>query len=386
MSNTSPTRRTALNLPSRRKHAIWAAIVLLSGLILPIVAIAVFGNPTDASAEGRYAVAPRPTIAPLSPLDDETLRSPDLLAGDIPEGVNPTEAMTSGAAEAVPLETPAETTPTPKIINVIAQPSIALPKAPITGLTRQSVFGPVPVKGTNNALLAYRRPVAMKSGKQPVSLIIGGLGINGRGTEDVIQRLPADVTLSFAVHTRGLQNWIDKARADGHEVLIEIPMESAEFDPSEPNAQRTLRVTASPQETGRNVDWAMSRAQGYAGIINFNGDQFLTRTDIAGPFVDYLSKTGLGFITDGDFETPSLPSIAKAMEQPFKAGHGLIDPDPIPQVISSRLVGLTNAAKSGEHPIGVGFGYTQTLAEVERWIASLDAHNLQLVPATAALK
>jgi polysaccharide deacetylase 2 family uncharacterized protein YibQ len=219
-----------------------------------------------------------------------------------------------------------------------------------------------------------------------VSLIIGGLGVNRSLTQDFIQSLPADVTLSFAAHSVGLQEWVDMARADGHEVFIEIPMESANFNPSDPGADRALRITLPPAENGRRLDWMLSRAQGYAGLINFNGDSFLTRTDIAAPFMDRLSQTGLGFITDGDFETPTLPALAKSVQQPFKTGHGLIDPDRIPRVISARLSGLGNAAKSGTHPVGVGFVYPETLREVQNWIASLDAQNLQLAPASAALK
>ncbi len=386
MSMQNPTRRSAIKLPSRRKHGMLAAAVLLGGLTLPVAVTAIFGNPVDASAEGRLALAPLPEIEPLAPLNDETLDTPDLLAGDVPEGVNPTDALAASKLVTDALGNPAPSAPKPKTINIPTGQSRALPKAPIAGLTRQSAFGPVPSKTAGNALIAYRRPFQPQSGKQPVSIIIGGLGINGRLTQDAIRTLPADVTLSFAAHSSDLQGWIDKARADGHEVLIEIPMESEGFDPSEPGADHALRISESVNETGRNLDWILSRAQGYAGVINFNGDLFLQRTDVAAPFMDRLSQTGLGFLTDGSFETPSLMALSKSTRQPFKAGHGLIDPDPISRVIAARLVGLATSAKSGEHPVGVGFGYPETLTEVQDWVARLDTQNLQLAPATAALK
>lgn len=386
MTNRNLTRRTAVALPSRRKHALLAASALVIGFSIPIAATTVFGNQADASAEGQLAIAPLPVIPPLSPLNDETLDTPDLLAGDVPEGVNPTTALAERRGNTDALGNPVVSPDEPKTITVSGVASRALRKAPIAGLTRQSNFGPVPNKGAGNALLAYRRPFSPQSGKRPVSLIIGGLGVNRRLTQDAIQTLPADVTLSFAAHTVGLQDWINTARADGHEVFIEIPMESDGFDATEPGADRALRVSASSRDTQRNLDWMLSRAQGYAGVINFNGDLFLQRTDVAAPFVDYLSKTGLGFVTDGSFETPSLTSLSTSVGQPFKAGNGLIDPDPIPRVISARLAGLSRNAQSGSHPIGVGFGYPETTAEVKTWINSLAANNLQLAPATSALK
>ena len=381
MSNIHPNRRTALALPSRGKHILLAGSVLALGLALPILAVAAFGNADDARSEGSLALAPLPQIETLTALDDMSLETPDLLAGDVPEGVNPTNAIKAAGAD----DALVQTDPQPQRIEIT--PSVrALPRAPIGGLTRQSVFGPVPSKSAGNALLAYKRPFRRQTGKRPVSIIIGGLGVNRSLTQDAIQALPADVTLSFAAHSVGLQEWVNTARADGHEVLIEIPMESANFDPAEPGANRALRVTLPPAENGRRLDWMLSRAQGYAGLINFNGDAFLTRADAAAPFMDRLSQTGLGFITDGDFATPALPALARSVGQPFKTGNGLIDPDNIAQVISGRLTGLGQDAQSGNHPVGVGFVYPETIAEVQAWIATLDAQNLQLAPATSALK
>ncbi len=381
MSNAHPNRRAALALPSKGKHVLLSTAALILGFALPVLAVAAFGNADDARSEGALALAPLPQIETLAPLDDETLDTPDLLAGDVPEGVNPTDSIQSVESEA---PTATSDTPQPKRINIT--PNVrALPKAPISGLTRQSAFGPVPSRSAGNALAAYKKSFRRQAGKKPVSLIIGGLGINRSLTQNAIQSLPADVTLSFAAHSVGLQDWIDMARSDGHEVLIEIPMESANFDPLEPGADRALRLTVPPAENGRRLDWMLSRAQGYAGLINFNGDSFLTRADAAAPFMDRLAQTGLGFITDGAFETPSLRALASSVRQPFKTGHGLIDPDPIARVISARLSGLSQTAASGSHPVGVGFAYPETISEAQTWIATLDSQGLQLAPATAAL-
>lgn len=381
MSNAHPNRRTAVALPSKSKHLLLAACALLVGFSLPVIAVTTFGNAEDARAEGSLAIPPLPQAELLAPLDDETLETPDLLAGEVPEGINPTDAVKAPVVE----NAPTLNLPQSKRIE-FTQRARALPKAPIAGLTQQSSFGPVPSKAAGNSLLAYRRPFQLQAGKKPVSLIIGGLGVNRSLTQDAIQTLPADVTLSFAAHSVGLQDWVDAAREDGHEVLIEIPMESATFDPTEPGADRALRATLPPAENGRRLDWMLSRSQGYAGLINFDGDAFLTRADAAAPYMNRLSETGLGFLTDGAFETPSLPALARSVRQPYKTGHGLIDPDPIPRVIAARLSGLSQAAASGSHPVGVGFSYPETFTEVRNWIATLEAQNLQLVPATAALK
>ncbi len=377
MPTSSPTRRAPLKLPSRRNHLVLAGTVLLLGFAIPVLAARLLGDPMDAVAGGTVAVVQLPPAEPVSALDNETLDTPDLLAGEVPDGANPTETLSPEPA------TPAADTPSPALPKVV---SAALPPAPIAGLTRQGRFGPVPKSGARSALTEYKRPFRAKSNREPVSLIIGGLGLNRILTQRAIDELPPDVTLSFAAHATGLQRWVDAARRAGHEVLIEIPLESTNFNPLEPGADRALRLEATAQENARNLDWLLSRSQGYFGVTNFNGDAFLTRTDVAAPFMDALAATGLGFITDGDFETPTLGALAISVNQPFKAGHGLIDPSPVEPVIQARLTELAGAAKSGGHPVGVGYAYAETLQEAQAWIASLDGQGLQLTPASAALK
>jgi len=111
------------------------------------------------------ALAPLPQPVAVAPLDNETLETPDLLAGEIPDGVNPTESIQT----VTPSKTDAAAAPQPKRIEIPPNNG-ALPKAPIAGLTRQSRYGPVPAKGSNSALKAYKRPFQREARKTPVSL------------------------------------------------------------------------------------------------------------------------------------------------------------------------------------------------------------------------
>ncbi len=74
------------------------------------------------------------------------------------------------------------------------------------------------------ALKAYNRPFKPVAGQKYIALIIGGLGLNVNITQRAIDDLPPEISLSFAAQTTDLQTWINKARAKGHEVLIELPM------------------------------------------------------------------------------------------------------------------------------------------------------------------
>ena len=46
--------------------------------------------------------------------------------------------------------------------------------------------------------------------------------------------MPPEITLSFVAYSDGLQGWIDMARANGHEVLLEAPMEPLDAAANDP--------------------------------------------------------------------------------------------------------------------------------------------------------
>lgn len=398
------SRRRSLRLPRRRWH-ILGAIGLLA---LSSMALALFiSNPepqTDPFVMGDVKL---PNIQ--QPLASTNLNSdfdalPDLLAGDVAEGANPTDFRTAqpktdALGNAIrtaetptiqaqetrsPITSPAS--PGPKTILIDGQSINGGTTELLAELTKQGPFGPLPQKSTSGktAFKAYKRAAGPQAGKQPVSIIIGGLGINASLTEDAITLLPADVTLSFAAQSSGLQGWLNKAREDGHEVMIEIPMESDAFNPSDPSANRTLR-TNNISANKRHLDWLLSRAQGYFGVINYNGDKFLTRTDASADALNRFSDSGLAFISDGAFSTPSLRALAQSVNLPYKRGFGIIDPAPNKTLIEIELDRLAASAKAGANPVGIGFAYPETLEALAEWIETLPNESLHLTPASASI-
>ena len=409
-------------LPSRKKHALLAICFITVFVGFSLIAIRAFGSANDAKTQGLVAIAPFPLPPSADSLNGDSNALPDLLAGDVPEGVNPTETIIAA------VETPSkitdalgnpvggnpvddDTTPAPdratpqptiaalgvglsgpRVITIDGKPidgsGQALPPAPIAGLTTISPFGQVPAISPAGLtpLAAYKRPFTPTPGREPVSIIIGGLGVNSALTDRAINDLPANVTLAFAAHAPGLSQLVAKARSRGHEVLIELPFESADFDSSLIGSSRTLMVTQNTSANPRNLSWLLSRAQGYFGVTNYNGDVFLARTDATAPLLDKLARSGLGFVFDGSISAPALSSLAITAKLPFASGYTLIDTVQDSSIIQSELARLSAAASSGISPIGVGFTYPETITAVKIWADDLEAQGLELAPASSALR
>ncbi len=267
---------------------------------------------------------------------------------------------------------PAETQNLPPI-----QQGPGLAQAPIAGLTAPGPGGgPLPIIGADGrtAAEAYARPFT-PNGRPKVSVVIGGLGLNAQTTRAAIETLPGEITLSFAPYAENLQGWIDLARAHGHEVLLETPMEPADYPANDPGPY-TLIAANRPDDTVRKLEWLMSRATGYFGLSNYLGAKFVENDQAMSTFNAVLKSRGLAFIDDG-------LASRRAGPVPRASADRVIDDELSASAIDAQLRALEGGAAGRGQSLGSGFAYPVTINQVRIWAAGLQARGLQLAPASA---
>lgn len=251
-----------------------------------------------------------------------------------------------------------------------------LPAAPLSGLSQPGPNGPLPVIAPDGRTpaQAYARPFR-PNGQPRVALIVGGLGLNAITTRAAIERLPAEITLSFVPYAEDLQTWIDLARANGHEVLIEIPMEPQGYPDNDPGPY-TLLSSASADDIRGRLEWLLGRATGYFGVTNYLGDRFVTSDQGMSAFLGAMRSRGLAFIDDGTAaRRPGAWSRATASH--------IIDETQTPAAIVARLNALEAEARENGDALGAGFSYPVTVEAAARWADGLAARGVQLAPASA---
>ncbi|WP_332659042.1 divergent polysaccharide deacetylase family protein [Brevundimonas sp.] len=251
-----------------------------------------------------------------------------------------------------------------------------LPPAPIAGLSQPGPNGPLPAIATDGRVpaQAYARPFR-SNGRPRVALIVGGLGLNAVTTRAAIERLPAEVTLSFVPYAEGLQTWIDLARAQGHEVMLEMPMEPSGYPDNDPGPY-TLLASGSPADLQSKMNWLLGRATGYFGVTNYMGDRFAASDAGMNAFLGVLRQRGVAFLDDGSMSRrPGAWARASA--------NRVIDEQQTPAAIVGQLNALEALAKGRGQALGTGFSYPVTVEAVARWTSELEARGLQLAPASA---
>lgn len=251
--------------------------------------------------------------------------------------------------------------------------------APLAGFTAPGPGGsllPIVSADGRTPALAYARPF-VSNGKPKVALVIGGLGLNAKSTREAIEQLPAEVTLSFVPYSDGLQAWIDLARANGHEVLLEAPMEPVDYPNNDPGPF-TLLTTAKPADTVQKLDWLLSRATGYFGVTNYLGSKFVTSDSAMATFSGDLRQRGLAFIDDGS-------AARRGGGIPRASADLVVDDQLAGDAIDKQLAALEADALQHGASLGSGFAYPITLDEVGRWASGLAARGYQLAPASAVM-
>ena len=106
---------------------------------------------------------------------------------------------------------------------------------------------------------------AATPGPPRVAVVITGLGLSKAVSEQAVERLPPQVTLSFSPYSDALDQWIPRARAMGHEVMIDLPMEPASFPLDDPGPQALL-TGMEPEDNLRRLRWFLDKGRGYSGV------------------------------------------------------------------------------------------------------------------------
>jgi polysaccharide deacetylase 2 family uncharacterized protein YibQ len=253
-------------------------------------------------------------------------------------------------------------------------------------LLEKSRYGMIPMAADGlKPFVAYAGEAdRAKAAKMPiVAIVVGGLGVGAAKTVEAILRLPAAVTLAFTPYGSDPTKLVERARAQHHEILLQIPMEPYDYPDNDPGPQ-TLLTTLAPEQNIDRLYWHLSRFQGYAGIANFMGARFVATDTALAPIVKDLAKRGLGYFDDGSARSVA-PSLSAAQAMPFAKADVTIDAVPTSGEIDRALGKLEDLAKERGIAVGVASALPVSIERISTWARTLDSHGVLLVPLTTAM-
>lgn len=281
------------------------------------------------------------------------------------------------------------TAPGAVVIHVPSADAVTLAPAPDKRLVEKSKHGLLPKIGADGARPAdvYARPLppavaARQSGR--IALVVGGLGLGQAITNDAIAKLPGAVTLAFAPYGNDLERQVARAREDGHEVLLHVPMEPFDYPDNDPGPRTLIAADAGPDNLDR-LHWSMSRFTGFVGLVNYMGAKFTSSDEALGPVLKDAADRGLVFLDDGSSGRSRLAPVAATLRLPTARADGLIDATPKPAAIDAELGRLEAMAREKGLAIGTASALPVSIERIAQWAKTLEAKGLVLVPVSAAI-
>jgi polysaccharide deacetylase 2 family uncharacterized protein YibQ len=273
---------------------------------------------------------------------------------------------------------------------IIVAPNRPLKPAPIAAVSEDGPDGPLPRVSDRGKkpfdVYSQVTPLAVTtSGRPKITLILGGMGLNARLTDKAIRELPGDITFGFAPYGDNLQAQVNKARARGHEIMLQVPMEPIGYPGNNPGP-KTLLSDASPADNLSALRWHMSRFAGYTGITNYMGAKFLVSEPAVTPMMKEIKKRGLVYLEDATVNLTLSPKVVQQVNLPMRRAALVIDAEPTADAIAEALDRLEQEAIRNGSAIGSGSGLEVTIDTVAEWARGLQDKGILLVPVSAAYK
>jgi polysaccharide deacetylase 2 family uncharacterized protein YibQ len=230
----------------------------------------------------------------------------------------------------------------------------------------------------------YARPLQLPPNKKDsprIAIVIGGLGISASGTADAFTKLPGPVTFAISPYGIDLDKLAEHARAENHEVLLQVPMEPFDYPDNDPGPQ-TLLTSLTPDQNVDRLHWLMSRFQGYVGITNYMGARFNASEPALAPVLHETAKRGLIYADDGSSPRSVAGQIAGSHNLPFAKTDLVLDAVPTPIEIDRALTRLEMMARDNGAAVGLATAQPATVARISEWAKKVEGRGFVLVPIT----
>jgi len=250
-------------------------------------------------------------------------------------------------------------------------------------LLEETAFGQLPVVGTDGLrpMEQYARPWSGARGTR-VAIVVGGLGLSQTGSQKAIRDLPPEVTLGFAASGNSLQRWMQDARREGHEILLQIPLEPFGYPGTNPGPDTLLAGDPAKVNIDR-LHRSMAKITNYTGVMNYLGGRFLAEQSALEPVMRDIGKRGLLFLDDGSSAQSLSGGIAKAISAPQGFADVLLDGEVTEASILRKLDDLERIARRNGQAIGVASAFDESIAAISKWSREAGGRGIEIVGVSA---
>ena len=372
--------------PKRRRFTIPALVprAIAGALAACVLIFALWALLVDAPFGGEpVAIAPVHQRTPAASKTEQPPTTPAKVTPSTPTGNAALEKAIAPGAKTVTIIDGLSGKRQDVVVGEAAQSGAARTSVD-ERLVESSPQGAIPVVGPDGARAAdvYARPVKAAPAGPRIAIMVGGLGVSAIATGEALAKLPAAVTLGFTPYGQDLARLVSRARGEGREIMLQVPMEPFDYPDNDAGPQ-TLLTSLSPEQNLDRLHWAMSRFQGYVGIANYMGARFTAAEPALGPVMRDAGKRGLIYLDDGTSARSVTSQIAGAANMPFAKANIVLDAVPTPAEIDNALARLESMARERGVAVGVASALPASIDRIAHWARAAAGRGIALVPVSA---
>lgn len=230
--------------------------------------------------------------------------------------------------------------------------------------------------------------VDVAPGAPMLAIVIDDMGGQMDASRRAVKELPAGVTLSFFPWSRPGIALAKDAKADGHEIMIHMPMEALRHKDGVPDpGPDTLRVGMSPEEINtllsRNVVRLMDVA---VGVNNHMGSRFTGWESGMRAVLTVLQREGMMFLDSKTSAPTAVGKAAKGLDLPVLERDIFLDHVSTPEAVKAELNKAVLQARKRGHAIAIGHPLPVTLDVLRDELPRIVSSGIVLVPATMLIR
>lgn len=248
----------------------------------------------------------------------------------------------------------------------------------IEGLSRLEDDGQLPVIRPNDLLTsfrAYQTPFQFKNiGSQAVlSFMMVDYGLSEQNSVEALQIMPAEVSFLLSPYAKQPKEWIKQARAKGHEVWMEMPIQ---VQNSSDQGLNTIYHHSSFPEKRTAMRKTLDRALGYVGVGLYADETLLSTKDHYSKLTNEFYGRGLGVFVRNADSPDFIEGIALARGAPF------IKADMEVQQLKGNysIEKLEMLAKDKGNAIALIYPYAEPMQTISEWIKQIGSVDYIIAP------
>lgn len=265
--------------------------------------------------------------------------------------------------------------------------TIKLIAAPDSRVTEDTAEGSLPRIGSSGLLpwQVYARPFNAADKRPRIALVITGLGMSRAITDQVISQLPPPVTLAFDSQGPVVGAWGTRARQDGHEILLQVPIEPFDYPRSDPGPDTLLTNLPNSENQARLLK-LLRRASGYVGVTAILGSNFTSDSGRFTPILQVLHDRGLMVLDTRASPHSVVTDMSRSTGVPVATVTQRLDADLAPDAIAAVLDNLERNARQNGRAVGITAATPVMISQLQTWLKTLPERGIALAPISSVVQ